>query len=81
MTINVEVLKTPNENNINVLRRFTKKVQNSGILPKVRSKRYSERNKSEYVKKKKTLKTLTRKKEIEELIRQGKMKDLTRIKK
>ena len=71
--INVEITKNPTENNLSVLRRFTKKVQGSGILPKVRSKRYSERDLSHYKIKKNTLKNLARKTEILELIKQGKM--------
>lgn len=72
-TVNVEVVKGPNENNISVLRRFTRRVQGSGILPKVRSKRYSDRNRSENVKKARTLTKLKRKAEVEELIKLGKM--------
>ena len=73
--INVEVTKTANENNVGIIRRFTKKVQGSGILPKVRSKRYSLRELSFYKNKKNTLKNLKRKDEIMELIKMGKMAD------
>jgi ribosomal protein S21 len=73
--INVEVTKTANENNVGIIRRFTKKVQGSGILPKVRSKRYSLRELSFYKNKKNTLKNLKRKAEIMELIKMGKMAD------
>ena len=73
--INVEVVKSGNENNVNLIRRFTKKVQGSGVLPRVRSIRYSLRKLSEYVKKKKTLKTLKRREEIKELIKMGKMSE------
>jgi ribosomal protein S21 len=73
--INVEVTKNANENNVGLIKRFTKKVQGSGILPKVRSKRYSQRDLSSYKKKKNTLKNLTRKAEIMELIKMGKMAD------
>ena len=50
--INAEVVKTGNENNVNLIRRFTKKVQGSGVLPRVRSIRYASRKMSEYVKRK-----------------------------
>jgi hypothetical protein len=73
--INVEVTKTANENNVGIIRRFTKKVQGSGILPKVRSKRYSLRELSFYKNKKNTLKNLKRKAEIMDLIKMGKMAD------
>ena len=79
--LNVEVVKTGNENNVNLIRRFTKKVQGSGVLPRVRSKRYSLRKASEYVKKKKTLKVLRRREEVAELIKLGKMSEFVRGKK
>lgn len=73
--INVEVTKSANENNLGIIRRFTKKVQGSGILPKVRSKRYSQRVLSFYKVKKNTLKSIKKKAEIMELIKMGKMAD------
>ena len=76
--INAEVVKTGSENNVNLIRRFTKKVQGSGVLPRVRSIRYSTRKLSEYVKKKKTLKVLKRRKEVAELIKMGKMVEFVR---
>lgn len=76
--INAEVVRTGNENNLNLIRRFTKKVQGSGVLPRVRSIRYSTRKASEYVKKKKTLKVIARREEIAELIKMGKMTEHTR---
>jgi len=79
--INAEVVKTGNENNVNLIRRFTKRVQGSGILPRVRSIRYSARKASEYVKKKKTLKVLKRREEVAELIKLGKMSEYIRGKK
>ena len=79
--INAEVVKTGNESNVNLIRRFTKKVQTSGVLPRVRSLRYSGRKQSEYVKKKKTLKVLRRREEVKELIKMGKMAEFTPRKK
>lgn len=73
--INVEVTKNANENNLGIIRRFTKKVQGSGILPKVRSLRYAQRDLSVYKVKKNTLKNLKKKAEIMELIKMGKMAD------
>lgn len=70
--INVEVSRGNNENSLSLLRRFTKKVQGSGILPKVRGKRYSERVISENVKRKKTLKRIEKRDAIQELLRLGK---------
>lgn len=76
--INAEVVKTGNENNLNLIRRFTKRVQGAGILPRVRSIRYSTRKASEYVKKKKTLKVLKRRNEVAELLKMGKMSEYTK---
>ncbi len=73
--INVEIQKGASENNTSMLRRFTKKVQGSGILNKVRSIRYSERKLSPYKVKVQRLNSLKRKGEIEELIKLGKMQD------
>ncbi len=75
--INVEVTKHGTENSLGVLRRFTKKVQGSGVLPRVRSKRYNERSLSSYKTKMKTLKSIKRKAEIQELIKMGKMPEKT----
>ncbi len=76
--INAEVVKNNNENNVNLIRRFTKKVQGSGVLPRIRSIRYASRKQSEYVKKKKTLKVLKRRAEVDELIKMGKMVEFTK---
>ena len=76
--INAEVVKNKNENNVNLIRRFTKKVQGSGVLPRIRSIRYASRKQSEYVKKKKTLKVLKRRAEVDELIKMGKMVEFTK---
>lgn len=44
--INVKVDKNKTEPAVSLLRRFQKKVQESGVLPRVRSIRYSEREMS-----------------------------------
>jgi len=77
MAINAEVSRNGNENALGVLRRFTKKVQGAGILPRVRSLRYNQRDLSSYKTKMKTLKSLKRKAEIQELIKMGKMPEKT----
>jgi len=73
MAINVEVSKSGSDNNLGLIRKFTKRVQGAGILARLRSKRYSARKRSEYVKKKMTLKRLTEKNRIRGLIKMGKM--------
>jgi len=75
--INVEITRNGNENSVGVIRRFTKKVQAAGILPRVRSIRYNQRDLSSYKTKMKTLKSIKRKAEIVELIRLGKMQEKT----
>jgi hypothetical protein len=75
--INIEIKRNGTENSMGVLRRFTKKVQGSGILPRVRSLRYNQRDLSHYKTKMKTLKSIRRKLEILELINLGKMQEKT----
>jgi ribosomal protein S21 len=41
--LNVEVKKNPNENALSLIRRFQKRVQESGVLPRVRGIRYNDR--------------------------------------
>ena len=77
--VNIEGEKGPNENNLGVLRRFTKRVQAAGILPRVRSKRYSERHKSENVKRAKTLEYLKKKEVTAELVKQGKIVEVSKF--
>lgn len=81
LMINIEVTKGPNENNLSVLRRFQKRVQSAGILMKVREKRYSERIKSENVKRAKTLSYLKKRDQINELLKMGKMNELQKLSK
>lgn len=73
MATNVEVTRNGTENPLGLLRRFTKRVQGSGILPKVRGNRYYERTLSHYKNKMKTLESLKRRAEREELIKLGKI--------
>ena len=75
--INAEVTRNNNENNLSVLKRFTKRVQGSGVLPRIRGLRYATRKQSEYVKKKKTLKSIAKRENIQEQIKLGKIADKT----
>ncbi len=79
--INIEVSKGANENNLGVLRRFQKRVQGAGVLVKARSKRYTERVKSENVKRAKTLSYLKKKEAINELLKLGKLNELQKFSK
>ena len=69
----IEVKKNANENNMNLVRRFTRKVQESGIIQKVKSKRYNKRAESKIKTKMATLKKLARRKEHERLFKLGKV--------
>ncbi len=73
MITNIEIDKKSNESNASMLRRFTKAVQGSGILPRVRSIRYSTRKLSHYKLKMQRLSKIEKKTKIEELIKLGKM--------
>ena len=75
MATRVEVRKNNNETSSSLIRRFTKRVQGSGILRAARARRYKERDKSEYVKRKFTLQRIERTKNYEELKKLGKIKD------
>ncbi len=69
----IEVKKNTNESNMNLIRRFSRKVQETGIIQKVKSKRYNERSLSKLKTKQATLKRLIRRKDREKLIKLGKM--------
>ena len=70
----IEVKKNPNENNPGVLRRFSRRVQESGIIQKVKGSRYNERKESKLKVKKSALKRMVRRREIEKLRKLGKVK-------
>ncbi|MBX4209485.1 30S ribosomal protein S21 [Candidatus Parcubacteria bacterium] len=73
MTTNVEVTRNGTENPLGLLRRFTKRVQGSGILPRVRGIRYHERTLSHYKRKMKTLESIKRREKVAEDIKLGKI--------
>lgn len=73
MAINVQVEKNQNESSANVIRRFTKRVQNAGIVRKMRDRRFYTRTKSENVRKEARLKKLGKKERYEEMYKLGKI--------
>ena len=75
MLTNVEVSRDGDENNVNVLRRFTKRVQGSGVLARVRSVRFFVRTPSKYKRKTHALKRIARRGAWEELAKLGKAKE------
>lgn len=72
MAINVAVEKNNNESSANVIRRFQKRVQNSGIVRRLRDERYHKRVKSENVRRVARLKKLASKAEYDRLYKLGK---------
>ncbi len=74
----IEVKKNANESNMNLVRRFTRKVQESGIIQKVKSKRYNKRAESKIKVKAATLKKLARRKNTEKLFKLGKATKFTK---
>lgn len=75
MAINVEVKKNNNESSANVIRRFTKRVQGAGIIPKVRGGRYFTRMKSSNVRQTAKLKKLSKRESYEKLVKLGKIQE------
>lgn len=70
--INAEVSRNPNENALGVIRRFTRKVQGSGIIQRKRSIRFATRVQSPYKVKQRTLKLIERRAALAELVKLGK---------
>ncbi|MCA9357369.1 30S ribosomal protein S21 [Candidatus Nomurabacteria bacterium] len=75
MAINVEVEKNNNESSANIIRRFTKRVQGAGIVPKVRGGRYFTRVKGPNVKRTAKLKKLVKQEEYEKQVKLGKVQE------
>lgn len=71
--INVEVKKTQTENIQGLIRRFQKRVQESGVLPRVRSIRYNDRPLSDLKSKRAKLKKLANTIKYEKAKKMGKV--------
>jgi hypothetical protein len=78
MATNVEITKGGKDNNVNLIKKFTRRVQEAGIIPRVKSLRYAERNMSAYVKKTKRLKSIRNREIKEEQIKLGKISVFTK---
>ena len=70
---NVTVEKNPNESASSILRRFTKRTQENGVLMRVRKERYNQRVLSHYKTKMATLEKLEKAAKREELAKLGKL--------
>jgi ribosomal protein S21 len=73
MAVNIEVERQDGENTLNMIRRFSKRVQGAGIINRIRGIRYYSAKPSKFVERKKALKSIRRREEIQELIKLGKM--------
>jgi ribosomal protein S21 len=73
MSINAEVSKTGSESALSTIRKFSRKVQGTGLVKTVRGQRYYERQKSKTVQKKRALKLLKRRAEFKQLVKEGKV--------
>ncbi len=73
MGVNVEVQKSGNETALSVIRKFSRRVQGTGLIKTVRDRRYFARDTSKIVKKKRALKLLKRRAEYKRLVKEGKI--------
>jgi ribosomal protein S21 len=73
VSVNAEVVKNEGESAINLIRRFSKRVQGAQIITRMRANRYHARIKSRSVQRKQALKLIRRRQEVQELIKMGKM--------
>jgi len=71
----IQVTKNSNESPISLLRRFNRKVQDSGIIRRAKSLKYNQRELSFYKRKMAALKKIESRKKIEKLKKLGKIKD------
>jgi len=72
MATNVQITRNSGENALGVLRRFSRKMQGSGVIPRVRSLRSSTRVQSHYKVKQRTLTLIKRRADMAELVKLGK---------
>src|SRR3989344_959408 len=73
MSINVEVSKTGNESPLATIRKFSRKVQGTGLVKTARKRRYFARDTSKIGKKKRALKLLKRRAEYRQLVKKEKL--------
>lgn len=73
MGINAEVSKSGSETALTTIRKFSRRVQGTGLVKTMRARRYFSRDSSKIVKKKRALKLLKRRKEHKQLVKEGKI--------
>jgi len=70
---NVEVTKNQNETNASLLRRFTKRLQESRVLFRVKKNRFFTRPQSKLKRKEAAIKRIAKRKAVEKLKKLGKL--------
>lgn len=73
MSINAEVMKSGSESTLSTIRKFSRRVQGTGLVKTVRAQRYFTRQSSKKVAKKRALKLLKRREEFKRLVKEGKV--------
>jgi hypothetical protein len=73
MSVNAEVQRSGNETALAVIRKFSRRVQGTGLVKTVRNRRYFSRDASKIVRKKRALKLIKRRKEYQQLVKEGKV--------
>ena len=73
MSINAEVSKTGSESALSVIRKFSRRVQGTGLVKSTRKRRYFERQASKAVQKKRALKLIKRRADYRQLVKEGKV--------
>lgn len=78
MAVNIQISKTGNENSASILRKFSQRVRQSGLINHVRDLRFRNRPKSKLMRKKAALRKLDRRNLFETLVKEGKISESTR---
>lgn len=73
--INVEITKSGADNTMQVIRKFSRRVQSSGLIPFIRKRRYWERSASPAKKKSSALHRIEKAAERAQLIKDGKISE------
>ncbi len=76
--INAEVQKSGSESALSVIRKFSRRVQGTGLIQAVRGGRYYARAMSKTVSKKRALKRIARQENYRELVKEGKITEAPR---
>ena len=71
--VQVEVTKSGTENVLSTIRKFTRRVQGTGLIRAIRNNRYYSRDVSKSVQKKSALKRIKRRDEYRQLVKEGKV--------